>query len=265
MSGTSGDVFFWNDYQGEASLRACSLAAQGLWMRLMCIAALSTKKGYVLVNGQKPSIGILARIVGCGPAELQKLGQELEANGVFSRDRDGVIYCRRMVKREQRLKNSAKGGRRGGASTFLKKKGIFATQETTQDGTVDSIHNPSSQSQSHSKTSKKQAAAQLRSQGGISIPDWLPRQPWLDFVEMRRSKRNPFTVRAAEGIVADLEKLLAAGDDPEAVLLESVKNGWSGVFPLKSQTATTATGAPVRPGAQVIRLFDEPADEEKKA
>ena len=44
--------------------------------------------------------------------------QELELNGVFSRDRRGVIYCRRMVRAEKSRSN----GRLGGNPNLLKTK-----------------------------------------------------------------------------------------------------------------------------------------------
>ena len=29
--------FWWRDHQGDAALRACSLAARGYWMEMLCI------------------------------------------------------------------------------------------------------------------------------------------------------------------------------------------------------------------------------------
>lgn len=72
-------------------------------------------------------------------------------------------------------------------------------------------------------------------QGSVELPDWMPAEPWTEFVEMRRKKgsRAPFTVAAAKGIVAELAKLRDVGQDPAQVLRQSVVNGWSGVFPLR--------------------------------
>ena len=66
----------------------------------------------------------------------------------------------------------------------------------------------------------------------IDLPDWMPIEPWADFVAMRRAKgkRAPFTVAAAKGIVVELGKLRDSGHDPGEVLRASVVNGWSGVF-----------------------------------
>lgn len=54
---------------------------------------------------------------------------------------------------------------------------------------------------------------------------------------MRRAKgkRSPFTVAAAKGIVRELERLRVIGNEPGDVLRQSVRNGWSDVFPLKTE------------------------------
>lgn len=69
----------------------------------------------------------------------------------------------------------------------------------------------------------------------VEIPEWMPDEPWQDFVAMRRAKgkRAPFTVAAARGIVADLGRLRGRGQDVAEVLRQSVVNGWSGVFEVK--------------------------------
>lgn len=69
----------------------------------------------------------------------------------------------------------------------------------------------------------------------VEIPDWVPVEPWRDFVAMRREKgkRAPFTVAAAKGIIADLGRLREQGHDVAGVLSQSVVNGWSGVFAIK--------------------------------
>ena len=86
--------------------------------------------------------------------------------------------------------------------------------------------------------------------GKIELPDWMPVEPWDDFVAMRRQKgkRAPFTVAAAKGIVAELGKLREQGHDAGDVLRQSLVNGWSGVFPIKSG----GQGAPgAASGAQI--------------
>jgi len=107
-------IFYWKDYENDESLRISSLAAQGLWMRLLCIAAKADPYGYILVNGFPLEATGAARLAGVTEGEAQSLLQELERNGVLSRDRKGRMFSRRMVRdaavRAKAQKNGAKGG-----------------------------------------------------------------------------------------------------------------------------------------------------------
>jgi hypothetical protein len=64
------------------------------------------------------------------------------------------------------------------------------------------------------------------------LPDWIDKNAWAGFEEMRKKKRAPMTDRARAGIVQDLEKLCPVGDNGAAILDQSTKKCWSGVFPL---------------------------------
>lgn len=135
MAGTASDQFFWNDWQGDPCLRICGLDAQGAWMRLLCIAAESTQKGFVLINGRKPTTEQLALVVGTSSPNMERIVDELLTNGVASRDRRGVLYSRRMVRDTLRREASKKGGQIGGRTTYEKQKGIFSTHDPTQGAT----------------------------------------------------------------------------------------------------------------------------------
>jgi|GEM_PF-2324998 hypothetical protein len=65
------------------------------------------------------------------------------------------------------------------------------------------------------------------------LPEWISREVWDDFEEMRRKLRAPLTDRARLNIVADLVKLEAQGQHAEDVLNQSITNSWRGVFALK--------------------------------
>jgi hypothetical protein len=68
------------------------------------------------------------------------------------------------------------------------------------------------------------------------LPDWLDKEAWEGFCQMRRAmKRVPFTDRAQKLIIRELDTLKAQGYDPGAVLDQSVMNGWRGVFPVRGQ------------------------------
>jgi hypothetical protein len=92
--------FFWSDWSDDPALASCGLAAQGLWMRLLCIAAQGTPYGHVTVNGRAPSMDTLQKLIRPKPkrAQLERLIAELERNGVVERAPDGCFVSRRMVR-----------------------------------------------------------------------------------------------------------------------------------------------------------------------
>ena len=47
MTGLPWGKFWWRDWLTDPNLSACSLAAQGLWMRMLCIMAHSNPIGHL--------------------------------------------------------------------------------------------------------------------------------------------------------------------------------------------------------------------------
>lgn len=67
------------------------------------------------------------------------------------------------------------------------------------------------------------------------LPDWIPLEAWNGFVDMRQRMRKPMTERAKALTVLELQKLKDqdARNEPGAVLDQSVRRSWQGVFALK--------------------------------
>ena len=122
MSGNPWSKFFWSDWAGDPALCLCSLAAQGLWMRCLCIAASGDPTGYVTMNGQTLGVTDIARMAGVTETEASELIGELDRNGVFSRDRRGRIYSRRMVRDVKKRKKARKNGKLGGNPTLRRQR-----------------------------------------------------------------------------------------------------------------------------------------------
>ena len=100
--------FYWSDWESDNALRQCSLAAQGLWMRMLCICARADTRGYLAIAGVPLDVDALATAVSRPETELAPLMAELEHWGVFSRDRKGRIYSRRMLRDDRRSKTGRK-------------------------------------------------------------------------------------------------------------------------------------------------------------
>ncbi|MFA6134710.1 MAG: hypothetical protein WC869_11910 [Phycisphaerae bacterium] len=86
------------DWRSDPSLRMCGFAARGLWADLLALMHEAEPYGCLLVNGKPPSPAQLAAMLGGTARQVETLMAELEAAGVFSRDDEGVVYSRRMVR-----------------------------------------------------------------------------------------------------------------------------------------------------------------------
>ena len=107
--------FYPGDWLHDIGVRACSLAARGLWMDMLSFMHQANPYGHLLL----PTVGedggkdggkdilkailppILARMVGSTSEEVERLLAELEQAEVFSRTAEGVIFSRRMVREFQ--------------------------------------------------------------------------------------------------------------------------------------------------------------------
>lgn len=117
--------WFWNDWENDVGLKLCSLAAQGLWMRMLCLAARSNPIGYVTMDDEPCTPADLARMVSEPIERVQELLNELDKRKVFSRNRVGTIYNRRMVKKAKQSDTNKKNGQKGGTVSRQKQRGIF--------------------------------------------------------------------------------------------------------------------------------------------
>lgn len=85
------------------NVAGCSLAAQGLWLRMMIVAHDSEPYGHLPYSD-----AMIARRCGCSLEEYETLTAELFAAGVPSRTTDGVIYSRRMVRDDEERRKTKK-------------------------------------------------------------------------------------------------------------------------------------------------------------
>lgn len=70
----------------------------------------------------------------------------------------------------------------------------------------------------------------------FALPAWLSETAWNDFLMFRKAKRAPMTERAKELAIALLDRLKSEGNDPIAVLNQSIMNGWTSLRPVKTET-----------------------------
>ena len=119
--------FWWQDWQRDPALRMCSPAARGVWMDMLCVMADGEPHGHLLVNKRPPTDRQLASVFGCSEKDAKSFIKELEDAGVFSRNDDGVIFSRRMVRDKQASKQAAATGAEGGNPNL--RRGVVAKED----------------------------------------------------------------------------------------------------------------------------------------
>jgi len=144
--------FYPADWRKDPALSACSLAARGLWIEIICIAHETDVYGHLSINSKPMQANQIARLVGESPAVVTKLLVELEEADVFSRTPEGSIFSRRMVADEHLRNIRAASGRLGGNPELLAKK-VNQKDKQKVNQNDKQILTPSSSSSSSSSTS----------------------------------------------------------------------------------------------------------------
>jgi hypothetical protein len=94
-------------------ISGCSLAAQGLWLRMMFVAHDAPTYGHIFASNLLHEKTIVARRCGCSVEEFDELFLELKNAGVPGFEGD-VVISRRMVRDASLRATRAKAGRKGG-------------------------------------------------------------------------------------------------------------------------------------------------------
>lgn len=76
------------------------------------------------------------------------------------------------------------------------------------------------------------------------LPEWIPEDTWAAYCKVRAGKKAKNEPHALGLIVKDLEGFRAAGHDPVAVLNNSIKSGWAGVFEPKTKPGQPQASTP---------------------
>lgn len=195
MSKNPSDTWFYNDWENDPELKTCSLAAQGLWMRLLCIAARSPERGVVQIGSldfsHPKGLQQIAAAVGRSQEEITPLIDELVSSGAASLDRKRRVTNRRMVRAAKTSEVRAQSGRNGASVTNRNRwQKVDLGQQSggkDVDKTSPSSRLPFSESSSHKDSPDSTAPASAGPKGPprAPLPDtakWAERlagyRPW---------------------------------------------------------------------------------------
>ena len=67
----------------------------------------------------------------------------------------------------------------------------------------------------------------------FDLPEWVNREDWIGFCDMRKSIKKPLSERACKIALAKLEGFKTQGENISEVLKQSVFHNWQGLFKVK--------------------------------
>jgi hypothetical protein len=74
------------------------------------------------------------------------------------------------------------------------------------------------------------------------LPEWINRNIFDAFVEMRKKIKKPLTDHAIKLAIVKLEKLRAGGENPNEILNEAILRTWTGLWSLKDKKSGGQNG-----------------------
>jgi hypothetical protein len=196
--------FYPGDWRRDAGLRACSIAARGLWIELMCVMHDGAPYGHLSVNGVPLTDDQAALAIGVLVGDYRAALAELERFGVARRTADGVLFSNRMVKDHEIRVMRAEVGRKGGNPALTPERGA-------QQGLVNQTDNQAAAGAVKQELKQSVAAAdaeEVSSSGSLKgntnqTPDRLPAAVRTAASGYLRSAHDPFAVAASIRAVLD--------------------------------------------------------------
>lgn len=210
------------------SISGCSLAAQGLWLRMLIVMHDAERRGYLSMNGSPIHPGSIAQRCGCTPEQYETLLDELSRASVPRRTSDGIIFSKRMVEDEKRRKKerAKKRNQRRNASC---------------PHPVPQMSRPSSSSTSVSSSKKKDTTCVF------SLPAWFPEDAWKEFLAHRKKLGAGVAKESYDRMVSKFERWKEAGWEPRSVLDKMVEKGWRSFSPEWVKDGDVGKDPPPRP------------------
>jgi hypothetical protein len=173
MSKAPGFWFFTGDWLKDPELRFCSIFARGLLVDLLCYMFEAKEQGYMCTPSGKAMTNeqIVDAISGGSREEKLAALQELEENGVLSRDSRGVLYSRRLSRLKELTAKRRESGSKGGSKTQAKRKqhakqkvkqnqGVTVSDSDSDSDSVSDSDTDSEEELFHNSCSESQATSE---------------------------------------------------------------------------------------------------------
>lgn len=179
--------FYPADWRKDPGVQSLSFHDRGVWFEILCLMHESEQRGKLLLNGKPMPNGALARLLGLDDQTLAETLTALLDYGVASRDDQGALTNRRMIRDDRLRKKRSDCGKLGGNPNLL-------NQTPKQKPT------PSSSS----STSSSDSDTPYRAADAAAADDPVERRIWKDGIAllsrsgMTEKQARPFLGRLAK-------------------------------------------------------------------
>lgn len=172
-------------------------------------------------------------------------GWRVVNHGAYRAQRDPVARREqsREAKRRERAREDLFGSVSHGQPTSAEVSHGQPKQRQKQTQKQEAEANPLSGDEGSESGMGVQGAGPGSGEAQDGLPEWMPTRQWEAWVAWRDGlgKAGRLTEEAVRLAVRTLTKLRADGNDPAAVLEQSVLNGWKGLFPVNGRSSVTGS------------------------
>ena len=147
-------------------------------------------------------------------------------NEFFLSTPDGFVNPRADKQIEQ-YKEFSEAGKRGAAKRWSKPAHKEANSPPNATPIATNNHKPLTNNQIKEKATDV----------AFVLPDWIPKETWEQFLEMRKRIKKPPTDYAIKLLIDKLSRFRSNGQDVKQVLEKSITSGWQDVFEIKGNPA----------------------------
>jgi hypothetical protein len=205
---------FWTDEK----LTECSLSARLLFIGTWNFA---DDNG----NLDRSHKQIKARVFPLDNIECEPLLNELIAQGLLTEYAvEGKLYLHIQGFTKHQLINRPSKPTCPDYNDSLNTHGVLITEGKGVEG------------KEGNKAPKKSSAVDL------PFPDFVPIELWNDFLAIRKSIKASNSVPAIKALITELIKLRDAGNDPVAVINQSIRSSWKDIYAVKSGNGFSGKG-----------------------
>jgi uncharacterized protein YdaU (DUF1376 family) len=105
--------FYIGDWRRDVGVQSLSYHYRGIWLELLMLMHCSEQRGRLVLLGKPMSDDSISRLLGLSRQEGAKAIQVLLESAVASRDSDGALICRRMIREAQISQARKEAGSKG--------------------------------------------------------------------------------------------------------------------------------------------------------